>query len=418
MLQVFRLALAMLLLLMGVASFWYLRTHSPTFPAAAPIAQAPLVSVIKVTPKQQRIPIDLHGMVAASNQVILSADSSGWITYLSPRLLPGASFRENDVLLSVDDAIAQRQLSAAQAKLESAKQSLKRLKAEQLVDQSLPGLPNVTSVYQSRLQEMQAQIDLAETDLQLAQQQLDQTEIRAPFDGRVQRVLVSVGQRIAPGMELVSFYSTQAARVRLAISDSQLLLMDLPRHQSNATHNSNTANKTNATDKTNATQKNGALLLRQNLAGDYRYWQGRLLGVEASLDQNNQMTYLLASVDQAFEQDANSQAKSAPGANLPLLSGQVLEARIMSRSFKNIAVIPRQLLQSGNVVWGVDADNRLYRQSLKVIYTTTNEAYVSGFKNPQNLVSSVMNLAIEGMRVRVQGQVNSEAVSITPTPAL
>jgi RND family efflux transporter MFP subunit len=410
-LQVYRLALAVLLLLLGVASFWYLRSHSPTAPVAASIAQAPMVSVINVTPKQIRIPIDLNGMVTASNQVMLAANSAGQITDLSPRLIPGATFQQNEVLLSMDDGMAQRQLSAAQLTLETAKQNLQRLKAEQQIDQALPGLPNVVQVYLGRLQEMQTQIDLAQADLHLAQEQLEQTEIRAPFDGRVQQVMVSAGQRVAPGMELVSFYGTGTARVRLAISDSQLLLMNLPQDP-----------HTPHTTKDKISTNNTSVLLRQNLAGQYRYWQGHLLGIEASLDPNNQMTYLLVNVDQAFDQniDINNQtnAKSTPNVHLPLLSGQVLEARIMSRAFKNIAVIPRQLLQSGNVVWGVDADNRLYRQTLQVLYTTTDKAYVHGLKSQQNLVSSVMNLAIEGMRVRVQGQNNTDAVSISPTPTL
>ncbi len=393
--QVFKLGLAGLLLLMGVASFWYLRTHSPAAQAPAPVAQAPLVSTIQVQPQTQSIPIDLHGLVTAASEVVLAAQTNGVVTQLSPRLVAGAAFRRNDILLSVDDREMQRQLSSVQAALLSAQNRLRRLQAEQSVDQALPGLPNVSDAYRSREQEMRTQVELAKADLQLAQQQIESAHIRAPFDGRVQQVLVSVGQRIAPGIELVRFYGTATARVRLAVSDRQLQLLDAARLGDQSPQPASAHTK---------------VLLRQDLAGQYRYWQGRLLGVEANVDPRNQMVYLLVSVDKAFEKTQQ--------AEYPLLSGQVLEARINSRLFQDLSRIPRQLVQSGAFVWCVDADNRLYRQAVQVLYTTQNHAYVRGLSATQKLVSSALNLAIEGMSVRVQEMPTTDSLRIKMTPPL
>ncbi len=398
--QVFRLGLAVLLLFMGVASFWYLRSHHPSVQLSTPIAQAPVVSIIAVKPQSQRIPIDLHGVVTAANEVVLAAETNGMVTALSPRLSSGANFKRDELLLSVDDRELQRQLSTARATLQSAEHRLERLQAEKKLDQSLLGLTNVGDAYRNRLQEVHEQIKLATADVELARQRVEHAQILAPFDGRVQQVLVSVGQRIVPGVELVRFYGTTTARVRLAVSDRQLQLMDVPHLQ-----------------QTNPATS--SLILRQDLAGEYRYWQGRLLGIEASLDTRNQMIYLLASVDKAFE--LSTKVNGMPGSEstlYPLLSGQVLEARLSSRLIDDVAVIPRQLLQIGNVVWCVDSDNRLYRQTLRVLYTTPDKAYVQGLKVTQNLVSSVMSLAIDGMHVRLHDHAQSNAFSIQVPPPL
>lgn len=385
MVQSLRFAVALLLLAVGVFSFWYLRAHPPAVAAPVAVAQLPLVEVMPVQPKTQRIPIELRGLVSAASEVVLAAETQGVVTQLSNRLQAGANFRRGEFLLAVDDRVVQQQLSSAQANRLSLQNRLQRIKAEQSIDQALLA-QDVKSAYQSRLSELQAQLDLANSEVALAQQQLAATRIRAPFDGRVQQVLVSVGQRLAPGVELLRFYGTQSAKVRLAVSDRQLQLLDTTPADSRKT-------------------PDAPVILRQDLAGQYRYWSGHLLGLEASVDPRNQMAYLQVAVDKPFH-------PALEMSNTTLLTGQILEARVESRPFHNLSVLPRQYIQSGDFVWCVDAAQRLYRQAVQVVYSSKNLAYVLGLTSAHQVVTTPMNLAIEGMSVRLLGASNDSPAPI------
>ncbi|MFC1738621.1 hypothetical protein ACFL1G_06200, partial [Planctomycetota bacterium] len=65
-------------------------------------------------------------------------------------------------------------------------------------------------------------------------------------------------------------------------------------------------------------------------------------------------------------------------------------------------VIPRDALRQGNRVWVVN-DGSLLVQPLKVARADTDFAYVTdGIKDGTLIVVSSMDLATEGMKVRVQ----------------
>ena len=66
----------------------------------------------------------------------------------------------------------------------------------------------------SRMARLEAQLARAEALRDLAALDLERTEIRAPFDGRVAKVLVSPGDRVRAGDGLVSFYDTGNIEIR------------------------------------------------------------------------------------------------------------------------------------------------------------------------------------------------------------
>ena len=71
--------------------------------------------------------------------------------------------------------------------------------------------------YQSRLADLKAQREAAQAALEQARSDLEHTVIRAPFDGRVAKVQVAEGERVAPGQPVVSVYDTSALEVRAPI---------------------------------------------------------------------------------------------------------------------------------------------------------------------------------------------------------
>ena len=68
----------------------------------------------------------------------------------------------------------------------------------------------------------------AQADVEAAKLALARTTLKAPFDGRLEKKLVDVGQFVAPGASLAQVYATDRVEVLLPISESQLALLALP----------------------------------------------------------------------------------------------------------------------------------------------------------------------------------------------
>ena len=68
---------------------------------------------------------------------------------------------------------------------------------------------------------------------------LERTQIRAPYPGRVRTKNADVGQYVNPGSPLGHIYAIDYAEVRLPVSDDQLAYLDLPlSFRNNPHHNS------------------------------------------------------------------------------------------------------------------------------------------------------------------------------------
>jgi RND family efflux transporter MFP subunit len=71
--------------------------------------------------------------------------------------------------------------------------------------------------HSNRLASAEAAVERASAQLENQRLNLARTEIRAPFDGRVSSMLVSPGDRVRLGQELVAVYDTSAMQVRVPV---------------------------------------------------------------------------------------------------------------------------------------------------------------------------------------------------------
>ena len=78
------------------------------------------------------------------------------------------------------------------------------------------------SDHPNELERHRAELALAETQLELARLQLDRTEVRAPFAGRIASVGVARGERVVPGEPVIEIYDATALEVRAQIPSQQV----------------------------------------------------------------------------------------------------------------------------------------------------------------------------------------------------
>ena len=202
------LAILALLVLVAGAGLWlaWARLRPPVVQTAVARAAAPGGSAGSV--------LDASGYVTARLQATVSAKITGKVTEVL--IEEGMRVREGAVLARLDDTEARAGLGLARAQLVAARSQLAEVRAQldqaerdytrqqglydrQLVSpQSLDAALAQRDMLRARLANLQEQIKVAQESLAVAQVQLDNTVIRAPFSGVVVAKSAQPGEMISP----------------------------------------------------------------------------------------------------------------------------------------------------------------------------------------------------------------------------
>lgn len=184
----------------SIATGRYFHSAQATAPAAA-AEQAVAVTVAMIEPKQTVLWDDFSGRLEAIQRVELRPRVAGAI--LSANFTEGALVKAGDVLFKIDPAPYAAEVDKAAAQLEAAKARVVFTQSELERGAQLVGNAVVTRRdYDQRdnaNREAIANVKAAEATLQTAKLNLDYTEVRAPVDGRVGKIEVTVGNLVAAG---------------------------------------------------------------------------------------------------------------------------------------------------------------------------------------------------------------------------
>ena len=167
---------------------------------AAP-EQAVPVTVSVIEPRQTALWDDFSGRLEAVNRVELRPRVAGAI--LSTNFAEGALVKAGDVLFKIDPAPYAAEVDKASAQLEAAKARAIFTAGEVERGAQLVGNAVVTrrdfDQRENANREAIANVKAAEATLQTAKLNLDYTEVRAPVDGRIGKIEVTVGNLVAAG---------------------------------------------------------------------------------------------------------------------------------------------------------------------------------------------------------------------------
>jgi RND family efflux transporter MFP subunit len=158
------------------------------------------------------------GYVVARRQAVVSAKIQGRLTEL--RVEEGSAVKEGQLIarLESDDFAArvqQAEAGVARAQADLAEQRRQLKLAAGLAAQDL-GSDDAEEAAQSRVRIAQATVAQADASLALARAQLEDTVIRAPFDGVVVKKMAEVGESVAPIPPGVNLSTSSGAIVALA----------------------------------------------------------------------------------------------------------------------------------------------------------------------------------------------------------
>ena len=365
----------------------------PSVEAVPARVVAPLVSVIEVQPRDLQFSVHTQGTVVPRTESDLIPQVSGEVIWVSPRLVSGGFFEAADPLLRIDPSDHRVELEAARAVVARTKSEFARAKTEIERQRSL-AVQGVAS--QARIDDAENAFRVAEAELReqtaklaRAERDLERTEIRAPYQGRVRSEKVDAGQFASRGDSIATLYATDYAEVRLPLPDRDLFYLDIP---------FNLSGETVASEGDQTEMRLGPeVQLRAEFAGEPRTWIGQIVRTEGEIDAKSRMVHLVARVEDPYGQ--NGAIGSAP-----LAVGLFVEAEIQGRKVANVFVLPRTALRTDggdDLVYVVDAGDRLRFRAVEVLRAERDVVVIgSGLRANDRVCISPMAAAVNGMAVR------------------
>jgi RND family efflux transporter MFP subunit len=378
-----KLTLPVIVVLVGFVAAGGMIAARPNVAVEKPEHQAPLVRVFSAQPTNVQLTVEARGSVVPRTESELVAEVSGRIVWVSPSLASGGFLETDDVLLRIDPldyeiavTRADAALTRAESELELAQASLGRQRklASRGVESSaaLEGAVNAAQVAEAMQRDALA-------TLQKARRDLERTQVRSPFAGRVREKRVDVGQFVGRGSPVARIYAVDFAEVRLPIPDSELAFVDLPIAYRDGGESSN---------------KSPDVLLRSRFAGREHVWRGKIVRTEGEIDPKTRMIHAVARVPDPYGRGDDPDRP-------PLSVGLFVEAEILGRRVDDVVVIPREALHGGDQVAVVDDEGRLHLRAVEVLKRNRESVVLrSGIEAGERICTSPLGISIEGMQVQ------------------
>lgn len=329
---------------------------------------------------KRSIDVETQGEVKAKNQIPLTARVSGHVIAISPDFEEGAAIDEDTVLVKIDDTDYKVAVVRAEARVAEAQVSLERELANAKIkkdtwDQKKGNTkPSPFALNKPQVLEAEAKLRAAKADLDEAKLNVQRTEIKVPFKGRVLSRNIGLGQFVSAGAALGQVFSVDVAQVRLPLTDLQLASLRLPLGYE--------AESDNAPE----------VIFTTNIGRSQHQWRGRIVRTNAAVDQNTRLSYAIAEVKDPYGGGADG--------DTPFAVGMFVNALIKGFEETDAWVLPRDALRQEDIVYVVGDDNKLTIRQVDVYATTSGEVFISeGLQSGEQVVTSAVNNVYDGMLV-------------------
>lgn len=330
-----------------------------------------------------QIQLKSQGTVRAHYATTLTALVTGRVNHIHPAFEDGAFFNEGDVLVELDPSDLQAKVTGAESRLARAEANLARevARAKQArlnwEDIGYEEEPSPLVLREPQLKEARALVTASQAELDQARRDLDRAKIRAPFDGRVKKRRVGLGQAVNATTPLGEVFATDIAEVRLPLSPSQLRFIDLPTHEGDAPV------PVTLTDA-----------LGRDAPGGPSTWQAKIIRTEGELDETSRELFAIARI-----QDPFGLIEDKP----ELRIGQPVRAKIMAKVMPDVFVIPRDNLRGMNLIYRINPEqNRIIKTEIEPVWSNEEVLLVrKGIGNGDWLATSRMPHVSNGAPVEI-----------------
>ncbi|MBN2173671.1 MAG: efflux RND transporter periplasmic adaptor subunit [Bacteroidales bacterium] len=154
--------------------------------------------------------IEVSGVVEALHEAYISPEINGQVMEIY--VVEGQRVKKGDLLVKINSSITESTIKEVETNLELAKTVYK--KQQELWDKNIG----------SEIDYLQAKnnVESLENKLETLSAQLDLAEIKAPFDGIVDDIIIKKGEMAAPGTQIIQLVNLQELYVNADVSESYI----------------------------------------------------------------------------------------------------------------------------------------------------------------------------------------------------
>lgn len=325
------------------------------------------VMVDRAVEKDITLSVEVQGESRPRVEIDLVPQVSGQIVYVSPNFIEGGIFKRGETLVRIEAADYRADVIRAQSAVAQAEQILVREIAESEIAREDyaelgTGTPSALALREPQRAQAEAALSAAKAQLETSRLQLQRTEVRAPFDGRVRTKAADIGQFVNPGARLGSIFSADIAEVRLALSDTDLSKLDIPIAFV-------AKNRASAPD----------VRLSAEIGGERRFWDGKIMRTDSSYDPQTRAIFAIAEVFDPY-------GKGAAKGGFPLAPGLYVDAMISGKTFEDVITFKRDGLRPGNEIFVVDQTGKATIRQAQVLDTNENRAVIASGASDGDLI--------------------------------
>lgn len=198
------------------ALLFFLGACKPVTEKMLPEEKVLQVKIWQVEARDYKLPVRAAGMLSTTTEMKLGFKTGGIVKLLNVR--EGESVKRGAVLAVLDLSEISAQVNQARIGLEKAERDLNR--ARNLYRDSVATL--------EQYQNASSAFELAQSQMRIADFNLEYSRIVAPANGKIQKILVETNELIAPGYPAILFASTESDWVvRVALTDKDIVNFSL-----------------------------------------------------------------------------------------------------------------------------------------------------------------------------------------------
>lgn len=436
---------------LAVAGSVVMTKLSPPPQSKAMPDKAMLVSAMQVEKENLTINVPSQGRVAPHTRTNLISEVSGIVIEVADEFVGGGFVKKGQLLIKLDDRNYRSAVKQAEANVARAHKDLIQEKGQAQVayqqyknTRSTKRSPEALSLLlrEPQLRESEANLAFAKAELERVKGDLENTEVRAPYDGLIKKKHIDIGQYASLGSAIAEIIAIDYAEVRLAVPQDRLAYLDLPMIAPEAATplptvapQAEDAANTDASDtladtntvmaEPQAEQAPTSFLpdesqwvpvTLKSVYGDVEYqWPAKIVRTEGFFDESSHTLYAVARIEDPYLLKASSRDQRP--SLVPLLMGTYVEADIEGHKLEDMVKIPRYLLRAGDNVWVIDENNQLRNRKLEILRTGGEDVYVlKGLQQGERLCLTNVGEVVPGTTVRVAS--DEERPSQTETAML
>lgn len=381
--KIFKVILPVIILAAGaLAAFLMIKARRPVQPEERPEI-IPVVRVLRVEATNHQYTVRAQGAVAPRTEINLVTQVPGKLVKIARSFANGGFFDEGEVLVEIEAKDFELAVTRAEAALAEAQVRWQREAAESAVArQEWEGLgkgeANPLLLRVPQLAEAKAGVAAAEANLELARLELERTQVKAPFAGRVWNKRVDVGQYLMKGEVVARVYAVDYAEVRLPLPLDDLAYVNLPLEYRGENR-----------------EETPRVVMRSKVGQETHEWEGRIVRTEGEIDPKTRMMTAVARIENPYRRDERKNGRP------PLAVGMFVEAEIEGKTAGEVVIAPRAALRGNDRLMVVDSESRLRLRPVEIARLEEERVLIRAGLKPGDLICvSPLDAPVDGMRVK------------------